>query len=570
MHALQPFSSSTLRLLVSLVAIGATTVLLISNKRAEDLLRQRAELLELSRDMIFATDRERSIIFWNKACEESYGWTRSEAIGRKPNELLLTEFPDSMEASLAELQKRGSWEGQLIQTTRAGQRIPVLARWSIGKDSAGQVASILEVGTDARPGLAARDALIESEHRYRTMFEHAPVAILSEDWSGVKRALADLRSRGVSDIDEFVCRNPEFIQGMRKLHSFNDVNRTTLKIFGFETKEAFFGAAPRLIPANYQSNIHMLRALFYGDLVAQGRRVLKRSTGPDMTVLWQTVIPQDDEGLRRLLFFATDITRLVEAENRLLDAQAGLARAGRVSLVGELAASIAHEVNQPLAAMAMFASSARSWLSRPEPELGRAAADMDRMVFAAEQANEILFRTRAFLSEETHQFAPVAIQDVISAALLLVQRDMDSDNIDLQVSIGADLPCVTGDSVQLQQTVVNLLLNAVQAMSEVDATKRRIELVATAVQPCGVSVTVKDAGPGISAELSAKVFEPFFSTKRNGMGMGLAICRTIVEAHGGSLEVIQGEGGILRLWLPGGGDVRVAAANPFSDASQRP
>lgn len=228
--------------------------------------------------------------------------------------------------------------------------------------------------------------------------------------------------------------------------------------------------------------------------------------------------------------------RDVTAVRNLLKAQHDLTHASRVTTLGELAASIAHEVNQPLAAIVANGNAAARWLGRKEPDLAEAKEALGRMVEEAKRASEIVARIRSLARRGEPARAPCDVARLLSDSVSLVRGQLRSLGADVRYEADAGLPPILVDRVQIQQVIINLLLNAGQAMAQAGSERRRIDLEA---RPAGtrVEISVSDTGPGFDEDAAAKVFDAFFTTKADGMGMGLSIARTIVEAHGGSLRI---------------------------------
>jgi PAS domain S-box-containing protein len=247
-----------------------------------------------------------------------------------------------------------------------------------------------------------------------------------------------------------------------------------------------------------------------------------------------------------------DITEQKQSEDRLAELQVELLRVARATTLGELAASIAHEVNQPLAAIATSAAAGETWLAATPPNIGETAASLQRIDRDATRAGEVIARIRAMLARRPSEKAELPMQEVLRDVCLLVQREAEAKRIQMQVLPVADrLPAVVGDRVLLQQVVLNLVMNAFEAMSEIE-TARRLELGAERYGINEVLVSIADTGVGIEPEVASRMFDAFFTTKADGMGMGLAISRSIVDAHGGRLWVSgnDGPGATLRFTLP--------------------
>lgn len=220
----------------------------------------------------------------------------------------------------------------------------------------------------------------------------------------------------------------------------------------------------------------------------------------------------------------------------LAQTQADLAHAGRIATLGELAASIAHEVSQPLSAIAMDSHSALRWLSHPEPNHDELRAIAERVSAQAQRAASVLSRVRKMARREQTTFGPVDLNHVVNDALSFVRGELDRNRIDVEAALLPGLPTVHADHIQIQQVIVNLALNASQAMHQVSARLRRLR-VSTEGDELHVRVFVDDTGPGVAAENLGHLFESFFTTKDHGVGLGLAICRSIIDAHGGEIRL---------------------------------
>jgi PAS domain S-box-containing protein len=238
-----------------------------------------------------------------------------------------------------------------------------------------------------------------------------------------------------------------------------------------------------------------------------------------------------DEGVA----FVLDLTERKHVEGALRDAQANLAHVVRVTALGELAASIAHEVNQPLAAVVANAEACLRWLDRGTPDLDAVRRSVEWVIDDGNRASEVIRRVRSLANKTDIEKVPLDVNDVVRETIGLMQREAFSHQMSLRVELIPTLPTILGDRVQLQQVIINLVMNGIEAMQSV--TDRPHELVIRSRQDEAqqVLVSVTDCGVGISAENADRLFNAFFTTKSSGMGMGLSICRSIMEAHGGRL-----------------------------------
>jgi PAS domain S-box-containing protein len=240
-------------------------------------------------------------------------------------------------------------------------------------------------------------------------------------------------------------------------------------------------------------------------------------------------------GRAELVGALLDVTEAKRAEEALAHAQAELAHATRMTTLGELTASIAHEVNQPLAAIVTNGEAGLRWLGRTVPDLGEVRSAIERMISDGRRASEVVWRLRAMARKGATRFEPVDVKEIIDEAIVLVRREIERNGVVLQIEVAPDLPPASGDRIQLQQVLINLLVNSVQAMSAVTDRLRQLHVGAGLGEAHSIEIFVDDTGPGLAAENTERLFDAFYTTKTDGMGMGLSICRSIVEAHGGRI-----------------------------------
>ncbi|RXT35438.1 PAS domain-containing sensor histidine kinase [Bradyrhizobium betae] len=549
-HGLETIASPALRALVSLAAIGITTLLALQNHAATKRLAAQARLLNLSHDMIFVRDRGGVITFWNKTAEQVYGWSADDALGQLADELLQTQYPDRREIIESGLLDTGRWEGRVRQRTKDGAALTVDARWALQHDRLGKPVGVLETHTDVTDRVAAHSALVQSEQRYRRMFDASRIGVVEEDWSKLRAALRSLEIAGTS-LRDHLAQHPDFVRHARRLAGITDVNPALQAMAGADRASAFIENVERLLGADDRSFLGALIAFAEGEPFYEGETELVRLDGRKVPVLFTITFPPGPDGDRNVLAFVVDITERKQAQDALLAAQAELAHAARLATLGELSASIAHEVNQPLAAIVTSGEAGLRWLRREVPDLKEVAATIGHVVAQGRRASEIVTRVRAFLKKAPAQRDLLEISEIVEDAALLVARELANDDVALTVETEQGLRPIRGDRIELQQVLVNLLINAAQAMSGQPG-PRTITLRAGAVDGENLAITVQDSGPGIRPDDLPRLFDPFFTTKHGGMGMGLAICRTTVEAHGGQLaaESTPGAGATFRLTLP--------------------
>jgi C4-dicarboxylate-specific signal transduction histidine kinase len=238
-----------------------------------------------------------------------------------------------------------------------------------------------------------------------------------------------------------------------------------------------------------------------------------------------------------------DLNKTLQLEHEALQqAQAELAHVSRVAMLGAMGASIAHEVSQPLSAIAANGEAGLRWLAREVPQTEQAIASMRGIISDAKRASEVVARIRELARNAEPELTRLDINEIVEEAITLVKREMLDHQVRLELQLAPGLPLIRGDRIQLQQVIINLLTNAVQAMATVVDHARLVTIRTQEHQPHDVLVTIRDTGIGVVPELLGRLFNPFYTTKPHGMGLGLSICRSIVEAHGGQIWACRNAG----------------------------
>jgi signal transduction histidine kinase len=220
--------------------------------------------------------------------------------------------------------------------------------------------------------------------------------------------------------------------------------------------------------------------------------------------------------------------------------------------MGEMTASIAHEVNQPLAAIVANGNAGLRWLASKTPDLDEVQASLERVIADGHRASEVIGSIRAMFKKEDHGKARLDINELVHEILALVQGELQINRISVQTDLAPDLPEVLGDRIQLQQVILNLIMNAIEAMISVEGRARALRVSSEQRGPDGVLMSVADSGTGIDSKTIDRIFEPLYTTKPDGMGMGLSICRSIIQAHRGQLSASAGHphGSVFQVVLP--------------------
>lgn len=327
-----------------------------------------------------------------------------------------------------------------------------------------------------------------------------------------------------------------------------------LRIFGFdpETQLSYAEYMKRIIPDDRPSVEQLLvtalqeRARFeqeYRIVLPDGAiRHIQKVGQPDIT----------ESGVIEFVGTIMDVTEHRQAEEALRDAQTELARVARLTMMGELVASIAHEINQPLGGIATNGTACLRWLSREQPDLDRARAATTRIVKDAHRAGDIIRGLRALMAKTGPQLTKLDINDVIGEVLTLTRTELQKRAVMLRTNLAPGLGQIVGDRVQLQQVLLNLIINGVEAMATNTGDTRVLTIVSDPTEVGGIHIAVEDTGTGLDPLTVDRIFDPFFTTKSVGMGMGLSICRSIIEAHGGRLWAAPNgsHGAVFQFTLP--------------------
>ena len=482
-------------------------------KRTEKALRERAQLLDLTHDTIFVRDMSDVITFWNRGAEELYGWKSEQAVGKVSHQLTQTIFAARLEEINAELFRTGRWEGELIHTKRDGTQVTVASRWALQRDEQGNPIAILETNNDITERKRA-------EYLIWHVFESSPDSI-----SIVGR---DYRYQRV---------NPVFAR-FWGMPAENIVGMQVTDLMGRE---------------NFERRVKNLDRCFAGEEVSfadwfatpHGRKYRAISYSP---------LRPDLQRVEAALVIARDLTEHVLASEALREAQMQLAHVNRVTTMGQLAASIAHEVNQPLAAAVTNAYAALRWLGAQPPDVEEGRQALGYIIKDGRRASEVIDRIRGLIKKAPARNDPLDINEVVLEVIALTRSEALRNGVSLQSQLANGLPLVQGDRIQLQQVMLNLIVNAIEAMSSTSEGSRELLISTGKDGSDAVLVVVRDSGPGLDPEGLGRLFDALYTTKPGGMGMGLSICRSIIEAHGGRIWATANvpQGAVFQFILPVG------------------
>ena len=320
-------------------------------------------------------------------------------------------------------------------------------------------------------------------------------------------------------------------------------NRGAEELYGWPVEQAVGSVILELLKTIFQVPREQIEKEVIDTGRWEGELVQTKKDGSQVAVASRWSLQRDESGApAAIMVINNDITdrkraeeKLRASEQRLLDAQMELARVTRVTTLGQLTASIAHEVNQPLAAVVANAEASLRWLDRATPDLDAARRSVEWVIDDGNRASEVIRRVRALAKKSDIEMVPLDVNDVVREVITLVQRELFSHQGSLRMELAPALPTILGDRVYLQQVIINLVMNGIEAMQSVTDRPRVLMIRSRQNETRQVLLSVADCGVGISAENADRLFNAFFTTKSSGMGMGLSICRSIIEAHGGRL-----------------------------------
>jgi len=510
---------------ISLAAFTVTSIAITGLVRRVRTLGEnqskQAHLLDLAQDAIFVRSLDHEISYWNHGAEASYGWTREEVIGKTSYLLLKTVFPISLVEIMNTVLETDHWEGELTRTRKDGSQIIVATRWTLDRDPQGKPVGLLEISTDITERKRAQEAL-----------ERMQAAYLAE-------------AQSLSHTGSFAWH----VDAAEVVWS-----EESARIFDYEF-------TPKVPPEALLARVHP-------DDQAQTRRAFARARfdGKRVDLEVRLTIPDGQTKIVRVVAHSLaanghgplvvgavmDITESRRADEELQQAQADLARVARINTLGQLAASIGHEINQPLTAIVTNGEAALRFLRRDPPDLDEVRAALVDMVAEGKRAGGIVWHIRSMVKKAVPQTGPLDINALLAESATLVRREITANGGILQFEPGSDLPLVQGDAVQLQQVVINLLINAIQAMADTGVRTRRLIVRSGLAEDGMVVVSIEDSGPGFAEDKAAHLFDAFYTTKPDGMGMGLSICRTIMDGHNGRIWATsaQGKGAVFNFSLP--------------------
>jgi PAS domain S-box-containing protein len=391
----------------------------------------------------------------------------------------------------------------------------------------------------------------EADARYRSIFDAGGFAVWEADWSGALAVLRDVAVDAGEDLEDWLRQHPDWVRRAGRAARVRAINDEALRLFGLTGPEEIIGKnfGAFYVGSTEASLAKVFAGLLRGDRVVETELSIRRPSGELVGILQRVTRHEDDAAWECVLVMAVDVTARREAQAKLDTALAELARVSRVTTLGQLAASIVHEVNQPLSAVIAYGRSGLRWLTQEAPEAHRTRTCLEGVVANAGRAADVIARVRDLARKTTPQAERLDLRTLIDETLVLLQREVQDRRIVVRRQVAPETPVILGDRVQIQQVLMNLILNAAQALEQSDAARREI-VIAAAPDGAMVDVSVRDNGGGFVGE-AGRLFEPFVTTTPQGLGVGLSICRSIVEGHGGKIRAANaGEGAEVVFSLP--------------------
>ena len=477
-----------------------------------------AAIAEASDDAIVGKDLNGIVTSWNKAAETMFGYPADEIIGQ-PITLVIPPDRIDEESSILDRVRRGERlvHFETERRCKDGRIIPVSLTISPIRDDQGRIIGVSKIARDLSDAQRIRRELQHSEALLHSILDTVPDALIVIDRHGLIQSFSDAAAR----------------------------------LFGFSAAEATGLNVSMLMPSPYrEEHDHYLaryRATGERHIIGSGRIVVGRRKDGSTFPMELTVGEVNLPGTQRFTGFVRDLTEHKDRERRVSELQAELVHLARLTDLGQMVSALAHEVNQPLTAIANYLGAVRRLVAAGSQQGVQQA--IERIAAQGDRARQIIQRLRDQVAKRQSTRRVESLSKTIEEACGLALLGV-GPGLKLDIRVDRDAAEAVIDKVQIQQVLHNLMRNAAEAM---EGSARRELWISTARAGDMVEISVSDTGPGLPKRVRARLFEPFVTTKPNGMGVGLSVCRTIVEAHGGELCAEDGAGGgtIFRLTVPG-------------------
>lgn len=478
----------------------------VGTDRDIEVLRQRLAALEeqatgLGKAQVMTRDFAGEIRFWSGGMERLYGYTAAEAVGRNSHDLLRTEFPQSLRDLERELLESEHWTGELHHRRRDGEEVVVVSHQSLLR---GDTPLVTEANNDITEAWRGREARLY----LASIVESSDDAIIGKTLAGI----------------------------------ITSWNHAAEAIFGYTSSEAIGQSITLLHPPDrLHEEAMILERLNRGERISHFETTRLRKDGQEIAVTL-TMSPIHDHtgqiiGVSKIV---RDITLDRQSQSRIAELQAELVHVARLSTMGQMASAIAHELNQPLTAVSNYAGALGRMLSGGSVDAERAHDIVNRIRAQTGRAGEVIRRLRDHVAKRTATRNPENLNAVIKEAVELGLVGTRHYEVQTDLRLDPAVGTVPIDRIQIGQVLINLVRNAAEAMQ--GRTRRELS-VATRLNGAMAEILVSDTGPGIAPEVAERLFQPFVTTKASGLGLGLSICREIVETHGGQIAVAANAAG---------------------------
>jgi signal transduction histidine kinase len=469
-------------------------------------------------------------------------WNRARVVGRPVGSL----WPEGGLAALSDLlASLATADGDAVLTRRV-DRMDQLSDVILTGWRPYPAADPTLVAVSIQATFDAHDALLglaASPPRPPSLISSLPVPLFDVDARAAGRVFDRIRADGVTDLDEYLSRRPDLVDIACEIVVVTEVNRDAVELMGADEPSELLKPVGYIFSVARETVRRIMLAHFAGERNHVEQTRIRTLDGRLRDVLLLVTFPVPGERLDTTLIMMIDNTDALEAEARLRQIQADFSHAARLSTLGQMTASIAHEIKQPLSAILTNAETSLRWLAKADPNLPKVTQLTERVAASAQRAADIIARIQDMAGKRQPQHVQLDLNEVVHEAVNFVRHDGEERSIDISLDLADDTLAVVGERIQLQQVVVNLLVNSAQALEAVAPEQRRIHVATSREDAGSVAFAIRDTGPGIPTDDLERIFGGFFTTKSGGMGIGLTICQSIVAAHGGAITATNPPGG---------------------------
>jgi two-component system, LuxR family, sensor kinase FixL len=506
------------------------------------------ELADTSPVLVWQAGPDRLCNFFNKTWLEFTGRTLQQELGNGWAEGV---HPDDLQRCLAkyyvsfEARRPFTMEYRLLRAD--GEYRWVLdngvPHYTPAGEFEGYIGSCIDVTSQKQGEQALREAQLELEARVSERTQELSSAIVALQGEIAERAAAERALRSSEErFGKAFHSSPDAIVIVRQSdYRIIEVNKKWEAMFGYTRAEALGRTSEDLGLVVHDEDRRQIRSLLEAQGVLPEFELDARSRAGEILRIVLVTDTLDMAGEPCHIITIRDLTERKRAESMLLQQRRELAHLNRVAALGELSGALAHELNQPLAAMLANARAAQRIMSADRPDMAELRDIMEDIAFDDRRAGQVIARLQGMLKKGDLQVRPVKMEDIVYEVLSLLHSDLIQRRVSATTQLAAGLPPVLGDRVQLQQVLLNLMLNACDAMADRPTADRRMTITTRLAEAGGIQLSVYDRGGGIPEGRLDQIFDPFVTTKKDGLGLGLAICRSIITAHGGRLWAVNNE-----------------------------